>query len=478
LVSTLFNFLPWKKLKPQGSANTQTYRPGNSEFLSLPAYDSFRRDLYQDRQREDSNVLLQRLFRDDPDCSAAVNAYLTTSNTEVVFHVKDSNGEYSQDGYRILEETLNLITRRTDYSVGFKKKLSLMDLRNNFKYMLLLRGSIGAELVVNKLMQPEEIRNVDMVSVKWLEKKPGEYKPVQETTESNQEISLDIPTFYTASYHQDPTIPYTFSVFVSAVNIIAARQQVINDLYRIMRITGYPRVDIEVVEEVLGKNAPPAAKQDPNEYRQYLQQSLQAIVNSFSSVRADQPYAHTDSVKTKILNDRSSSMGLQISEIVETLNAQNQAALKAVSSFLGRGQSGVNTASVEAQVFAKNANELNGCIDNLLSEVLTMAVRIMGFDGIVDVRSQPVNLRPEMELEPQMALKQSRLLQDLGLGLISDEEYHLQMYGRIPLWNYVKLSGTDFQGRKIDSSDVSSNSDPMGRALTPEDSEAARSNSV
>lgn len=470
--------LPTKKTRSEGTSVTNTYKSGNAETLASPSYRDHLEDLYSTRQSQNSNELLKNLFITDPDCSAAVNAYLTTSNTEIISVAKDAEGNYSQEGTKILYNVMNLIFRRNDYTLNYQMKPSLQELRNELKYMLLLRGGIGAEMVFDKLLRPSEIRVVDMLYIKWKEQKNGQYKPTQETTESGEKIDLDIPSFFTSFYHRDPTTPYTYSVFVSAINIIAARQQIINDLYRIMKITGYPRIDIELAEEVIMKNVPASIKTDPQKTREYIQTTLQTVVNKFNSISADQPFGHTDSIKAKILNDKQSGMTLQISEIIDTLNAQNQAALKSVSSFLGRGQSGINTATVEAQVFAKHVDELNTTIDHILSETLTLACRMQGWDGLIEIKSQPVHLKPDLELEAMRALKQARLKSDLSLGIITDEEYHIQMYGRIPLGAYEKLSGTNFDTKEIDTSDVSSNDDPLGRALTPENNKSAQGNAI
>lgn len=477
--SKLFSYiLPTKSAKDGGTSVTDTYKAGNTEVLSAPNYYEHLTDIYTSRHSSNSQTLLKDLFRTDPDCSAAVNAYLTMSDTDLVYIVKDGNGELSQDGTKQLFSILDQITRRNDYTLGYQYKASLNEIRANLKYMLLLRGSIGVELVVNKLMQPSELRNVDMYYVKWYEKKAGEYKPQLETTESGEKISLDIPTFFTASFRRDPTSPYTYSYFVSAINTIAARQQVINDLYRIMKITGYPRIDITVMEEVALKNVPAAIKDDPAKVKEWVSNLVASAANIFTSVAADQPVAHTDSMSVKIINDKAAGVTLQISEVVETLNAQNQAALKSVSSVLGRGSSGVNTASVEAQVFAKNADQINKPIDYILSEALTLAMRLQGFDGNVEIQSRPVELKPEIELEAQKVMRQSRLMEELSLGTISDEEYHILNNGRIPLWNYPKLSGTNFRSNQVNTADVSSNSDPLGRAITPDDNDSARSNTT
>lgn len=478
-VSKLFEFiLPKKKAKTDGNAYTDTYRPGGSgATLTAPNYREHIEDLYDSRVSSDSNELLQNLFRQDPDCSAAVNAFLTVSDTKLIHYAVDANGEISQEGTKLLDYIINKITHRNDYTLNYQMKPSLTAIREELKYMCLLRGGIGAEYIVDKTLQPKEIRNVDMLYVQWTETKNGDFKPVQKTEESGEEVSLDVPTFFTAFFRRDPTSPYTYSFFVSAINVIAARQQVINDLYRIMNIVGYPRIDITVLEEVVKNNAPADIKNNPDKYRDYVNSIVQSVANSFSQVKPQQPISHTDAISTKMLNEKAAGSSLQIAEVIDTLNAQNQAAMKVVSAVLGRGSSGVNTASVEAKVFADNAAELNKPIDHLLEEILTLALRLQGFDGKAVVYSKSVDLRPELELENQLTMRQARLLEQLSLGLITDVEFQLYMNDRVPLGQLTSLSGTDFRSTKINTADTSSNSDPLGRSLTPEGGDMAKSNS-
>lgn len=477
-ISSIFEFvLPKKKAKTDGNAYTDTYRPGSNSTLTAPDYMEHIKDLYDNRASTDSNELLQDLFRQDPDCSAAVNAYLTSSDTPMVHYAVDANGEISQEGTKTLEYLINKVTCRNDYTLNYQMKSSLTTIREELKYMLLLRGAAGAELVMDKNLQPKEIRNVDMHYVEWTETKNGEYKPIQKTDESGVEVSLDVPTFFTTYFRRDPTSVYTYSYFVSAINVIAARQQVINDLYRIMNVTGFPRIDITVLEEVLKKNAPVDIQNNPDKFRQYISSSVQTLANTFSAVKPQQPLAHTDSVEVKMINDKNPGGSLQITEVIETLNSQNQAAMKVVSAVLGRGSSGVNTASVEARVFADNASELNKPIDYLLAEMFTLALRMTGFDGKAIMYSQPVELRSITELENQLTMRQARLLEQLSLGLITDLEFHLEMRGKVPTGQISNLSGTNFQSTKINTSDTTSNTDPLGRSLTPEGGDMAKSNS-
>lgn len=222
-------------------------------------------------------------------------------------------------------------------------------------------------------------------------------------------------------------------------------------------------------------------KADAVKLRDWTRQQLQAVANSFAQVRADQPYVHTDSVEVSIMNDRKASVELNITSVIETLNAQNQAALKTMATIIGRGTSGVNTASVEARIFSMSSEELNDPIAEIWGHLFTMALRLHGSESFVEVKFKPVELRPELELEPQKIIKQNRLLELLSLGLITDDDFHIEMFGRIRPDNIPELSGTGFMqpgSTNVDTDSISPNSDPLGRSIAPSGSEAAKSNSV
>jgi hypothetical protein len=164
------------------------------------------------------------------------------------------------------------------------------------------------------------------------------------------------------------------------------------------------------------------------------------------------------------------------------LNSQNQAGLKTMSTVIGRGESGINTASVEARIAAMNADELNEPVAEVLSNVLSFCMHQQGFQGFVHVDFAKAELRPDTELEPQRTLKSARLRQDLSDGLITDEEYHLWMYNRLPpSRREAKLSGTDFM-TPVPAGDMPSpNSDPLGKSVSGDKGKAqktAKSNAV
>lgn len=482
-LSKLFEFiLPKGKTKSGGVSQTNTYDPSNvTEPLGLPDYTEHLVDIQDSRLSDNSMELIKTLMRTDPDMSAAVNAYLTLADTQVEYVVKDSSGEISSDGQKLLNSLLYRIFTLTDYTLGYQSKPTFNEFVEGLRYMLLMRGSIGVELIYDKTMQPSSFRTVDMNTVEFIEKTPGEYKPVQ-STENVEDVSLDIPTFFTAKFRQDPTDAYSYSYFTSAINTIAARQAVINDLYRIMRIVGFPRITIKVLEEVLKNRCPKDYKNDPEKFNSWVNSQVTTIANQFDNIRADMPFAHTDSIEPSILNEKQPGAGLQVEEIINTLNAQNQAGLKVVATVLGRGEAGVNTASVESRIFSMSADSLNKPIADILSKAMTFALRTAGFDGFATFRFRPAELRPDLELETMRIQKQARLMKDLSLGVISDETYVMEMYGETPREGAPVLSGTGFD-KSVSTDETSEPTDTkrdnsLGRSLTPEDAESAESNQV
>lgn len=478
-------------LLPKGRGNdtatgfTNTFEPTNTgNILSVPDYRNHLQDLFTNRQSQDAKTLLVDLFKYDSDMSATLHAYLSVANTAVSFYVYDKDGQLDRQGQKDFETLLGALVRRHDYTTGFQINEHLREIAEKFRYSLLLRGSFAAELIFNKLLAPSRILQIDTGTLEWFEDASGNFKPQQNAENATDPIPLDIANFFYKSYRQNPNEIYTESLFVSSINTIAARQQVINDLYRIMQKTGYPRLDITVVEEVLTKNMPESAKKTQADRSAWVNARMNEIQNSVASMRPDSVFVHTDAVSSDIINQQGGSKAFSVTEIIEVLNSQNQAALKTVATFIGRGESGVNTASVEARVFQMAADSLNDPIAEVFSDMFTLALRMNGYEGYVACSFAKAELRPETELEPMKVIKQSRLMTLLSEGIISDDEFHIQVLGRMRPDSAPELSGTRFQANNgeeaaaVDVSQVSPNDDSLGRSISPEGGSAARSDNV
>ena len=471
--------LPPKGNPKKAAVSTTPTFDGTGNVLSVPGYREHLEDLFASRTANNSQELIKTLMFADPDVSAATNAYLTLADTEFQIHVTDLEGEEDKDGLQAVEKLVKALTTVTDYTLKFQRKKSLNQIAAQMRFMLLMRGSIGAELVFDKFLVPSEIKHVDTASLRWTEKKPNVFKPTQEQQDGDP-INLDIPSFFYDDYRQDPTEVYSRSPFTAAVNTIAARQQVINDLYRIMQRTGYPRIDIEVAEEVLLKSVPDLFKDDPVQTRKWVTDQIASITAQVDNLRADSALVHTDSFTAKILNESGPGRSMDVKSIIEVLNSANQSALKTMATVIGRGDSGINTSTTEARIFAMSADQLNVPVANILSQMFTYAMRLSGSESIVRVEFKKAEMRPPDELEPQLAVKQARLLTLLSYGIISDQMFYRLMFNKPKPEGTPDLSGTGFlnpMSGDVDGadSDISPNADPLGRSVSGGDS-AARSN--
>ena len=105
----------------------------------------------------------------------------------------------------------------------------------------------------------------------------------------------------------------------------------------------------------------------------------------------------------------------------------------------------------------------------MFSRLLTVAVRLYGVDCVVEFTFNDVDLRPESELEAYKVMKQSRVLQQLSLGLITDEEAAIVLTGSLPPEGSPDLSGTFFMNQPPDLiENPDSQTSTMNKGLEPD----------
>lgn len=480
-LQTVFQVISPKRLpNPKGTANTPTYDPSNAQnVLSAPQYREHLEDIFTNRASLDSRDLIRNLLVQDPDASASLNAFLTLSDTKPIILVKDANGLIDRNGLKVVNALIDSLTTRFDYTKGFEYTPDLRAIAEEMRYMILAEGMVMGEPIITKEGIFNQIRLIQTNKLEWFERENGRLVPEQVPVNGGDNISLDFPHIFVAYYRQDPSKAYAYSPFVSVINTAAARQRIINDLYRIMQLTGYPRMDISIMEEVIRANAPENIKNDAAKMTTYINQTLASINTTIANLRPDQAFVHTDTVEVGIVNDKKAGMSMDIEPVIKTLNAQNQAALKTMATILGRGEAGVNTASVEARLFALQCDGLNVPVALLMSQMFTFLLRLTGSTSRVEVSFTPAEMRSPIELEAQLNLMAARLLYDLSEGIIDDDVYHLQMYGRIRPDSAPMLSGTKFYSASS-GGDVNSNgnNDSITRSVSSKSDKAAQSNAI
>ena len=89
----------------------------------------------------------------------------------------------------------------------------------------------------------------------------------------------------------------------------------------------------------------------------------------------------------------------------------------------------------------------------MFSELLTVGTRLLGHDVYVEFKYADPELRPKSELESFRVTKQSRIMELLSYGFISDDEASIMLTGTLPTGNFTPLSGTRFRDTSaVDSS--------------------------
>jgi hypothetical protein len=158
-----------------------------------------------------------------------------------------------------------------------------------------------------------------------------------------------------------------------------------------------------------------------------------------------------------------------IAKVQEVLNAKLVSGAKTLPVTLGF-TSTASAGSVESLLFIKQADSVRRKLNECYSRALTVAIRLMGVEGYVEFEYDTINLRPEEELEAFKSMRQSRVLQLLSLGFMTDAEAGLKLTGHLPPAGFKPLSGTGFMNSTQTTADnpTSNTSNAVEKNLTPD----------
>lgn len=123
--------------------------------------------------------------------------------------------------------------------------------------------------------------------------------------------------------------------------------------------------------------------------------------------------------------------------------------------------------SVETLIFLKSAKALHTPVETVMSRILTLGCRLLGMPVTVWFRLDSLDLRPDMELEAFKAMRESRILDKLSLGLISDDEAAVELDCFPRPEGAPNLSGTMFRNNS-QNYETHPGDSAMGRALQPD----------
>lgn len=421
----------------------------------------------------DTREIIRKLTKATPDLSAAVWAYARTVVTPTyTATARNLDGTFNREATVLLHSLLQRFDVLHDYNDGFSGIWSMRALSESLVGELVRYGACSFELVLDKARLPRTLSPVSVLQIQFREDDRW-LAPVQRV--GSEEIDLDYPTFFYSSLDQDLLEAYADSPLEPAIQAVLADHQFFDDLQRLVRRALHPRLDVDIDYEKFVRTIPPDVLADQEGRKAYVDGVIQQITDLVNGLNPEDALVHFDFIKFAYLNHGTASPASEEETLLSLSRSRVSAGAKTLPSILGHGDANQNLASAEAMLFMKSAGAVQGRINDLYSRALTLALRLMGEDVAVRFAYDPINLRPEDELEAFRAMRQDRILSQLSYGFITDDEASIQLTGSVTPAGFTPLSGTMFYSG---SGGVSANpysptgaqgdsQGPQNRALNP-----------
>jgi len=421
-------------------------KPNPKAILPLTDSQLANTDLTTLRTGNGTRAIIRDFVRASPDLSAAVAAYVRTGlpagRTAVA---KNPDGSFNPEATATLSQIITRMDVLNDYAIGYDDSMSIRSLCESWARELLMYGAMAGELVLDKARLPDKIQPISVTQIQFYPSSDGrKMRPVQKL--SGKEINLDVPTFFMVSLDQDILAPYPASPLEAAIQGVLFSADFMNDIRRIVKKAIHPRMTATIDEEKFRKGIPPSIVSDPEKIAAYMQEVVSNLEQKMASLQPEDVLVMFDTIGVEVIDHGNTNLSNEYKVIQDLIDRKLATGAKVLPTVLGHSGGTSNTASSETLMFLKH---VEGTVwakcNEMLSKVLTLAVRLLGHDVVVDFSFDPIDLRPDLELESFRAMRQSRVLELLSLGMMTDEESSVRLTGHLPPPGYQKLAGTGFR---------------------------------
>lgn len=460
------------KVKPnqQGYPGFATGTQASTSALRREDAGLANTDILTFRSETDSRKLLARLARANPDLSAAFSAYLRVGLTQG-FRCWATNMDktFSRDATLLAHGLLDrwdLVPRYAEE--GFSQTASIRSKAESVGWELLQNGAACIELVLDKARLPWKLAAIPVVDIKFYPDKKG-LKPVQVV--GGEEIDLDLPTIFYTSVDQGLKSAYANSPLESSLQPVLADTDFNNDLRRILKRAVHPRLQAIIDSEKTEKMMPPEFQSDPQGLEKFKAQLRQQVEQILNGLAPEDALVAFDLIEFSYVSGGTGDVPDVFETVQKLINAKLSTGAKTLPSVLGHGSGSQNVASSETLLFMKAADGLiRSKLNEMFSKILTLAVRLLGQDVVVYFEYDPIELRPEHEVEAFKTMRQSRVLELLSYGFLEDDMASILLTRQVTPPTFKPLSGTRFHaanGGVVENpySGTSNGSDSGGGAM-------------
>ena len=438
-------------------------------LLSNANASLFNVDVKTVRQTYGELAAVRLLARVDGDVSASVSAMVRIANSGISYRVYDAMHQLVPEGSDLLRAVIDRMQYPTDYTLGFDDRPSFAGLTETLLRSVVVTGAVAAELVLDKQRLPYAIRPTNVEKIKFVTSKQAEgvnMKVIPRLTGMSGNIDLDIPTFFMSFLDADPASAYSYSPLESALNTSIFHAEVVNDIRRVVSKSGHSRLLVQLNHEELVKASPLEVRSDSNKLAEWLEGIRQSVVKEIEGLAPESAIVTFNNVEAAYLNSEIGAAS-DYTGLIGIINALLATSLKTPLSVLGKDSGNQNSSSVESLLYIKTAAGLHQPVETLLSRALTLSVRLLGFDGTVEAKFNPIVLRPEIELESFKMMEQQRVLEQLSYGFITDVEAAAILQTGPLSPDFEPLSGTKFLTNKADVMATNTDANPATRDASP-----------
>ena len=469
------------KVKP-GSSTYPSYLTTTKPSTAVLQQEDRRlasKDITTYRTGTETRTIIRDFVAASPDLSAAVWAYVRLGIPDK-FHVvaRNMDGTFNRDATQLAQQLITRFDLLPDYITdGFTGPQSIRAVSESLARELIMYGSCSGEIVLDKARMPKRIQPISTTQIKFVADAASKtLVPWQYI--ADQKIQLDIPTFVYVTLDQSLLNPYSESPIESAIKPAIQSEQFSADINRIISKVIHPRQKVKIDEEALRKHLSPEAQVDENVANAELNAIISSIESKINGLRPEDALVFLSSLDFVIENSSNSGLSSEYEVLQNIANARMSTGSKTNGTVLGFASGSSNIASSEILLFMKSATgAVKTPLEEFWSRVFTLSTRLFGLDVVVEFRYNAIDLRPEAELLAFQQTKQMIILEQLSLGLISDEVASLQLTGKLPDPGMKPLSGTGFRTnanpsvneQKVDQATNPSNSgSTLNQSLNPD----------
>lgn len=415
------------------------------------------------RNLSNTKQIVRQLFHVSPELSSAITTMLRVGIPERFTVVaRNLDGQIDAPATGVAHELLRRLTFLGAVDGSFGTQQTLQSLSEQLALELLVEGAACLEVALDKARVPASLNPIACSQLRFYEE-DNSFRLVQVI--GGQEVDLDIPTVIYTSLDQDLLSAYSSSYLEAAIPPVLADIDFNSDTRRALKRAVLPRLTATIDGEKVKKLTPPEILADAEKFNAYKSALIAEVENVLNGLSPEDALVSYDSITYSYIDGGKDPAEI-IAKIQGVLNSKLASGAKTLPVVLGHGGTS-NSSSTEAVLYLKQANIIRVKLNEIYSRALTIAVRILGNDCYVEFTYAPIDLRPEAELEAFKAMEQSRVLELLSLGMLSDEEACIRLTGNLPPAGYKPLTGTMFKTATPANKNPTSNTSAIDQSLTP-----------